>query len=120
MEPYSDNPFVNQERIDQSMRHVVIRFSAQALGVEFNWALNQEVLFSSALTGKPSNIGRDQIKPAAECLRGVATYTKGDMIQGRYSMALIDLRNCSYGQAVVAGYESFNIDRANNEVACLT
>ena len=35
-----------------------------------------------------SIIGRDQTKPSTKCLRGVPTYPKGDMIQGRYAMAL--------------------------------
>ena len=35
--------------------------------------------------------GRNQLKPSTQRLRGVATYPKGDMIQGRYAMALADL-----------------------------
>ena len=49
----SGNPFVNQEMVGQSLRHVAVRFSEQALGVGFNWTLKQEALFSTALTGKP-------------------------------------------------------------------
>ena len=64
-----------------------------------------------------SNIGRDQIKPTTECLRGVATYPKGDMIQGRDSMALTDLENFFSNEAVDEGYEAFKVSRANNEVA---
>ena len=40
-----------------------------------------------------SAIGRVQIKPATECLRGVATYPSGDQRQGRYKMTLTDLVN---------------------------
>ena len=42
MESYTGNPFVNQEMVDWSLRHI-----------EFNWTLNQEVLFSTTLPGKP-------------------------------------------------------------------
>ena len=34
-------------------------------------------------------MGREQIKPTTECLRGVATYAKGDMKQGRYGMTFV-------------------------------
>ena len=51
-----------------------------------------------------SIIGRDQLKPSSECLRGVATYPNGDMIQGRYAMPLSDLGTCFYDQAVAEGY----------------
>ena len=40
--------------VEASQRHVGAQFHVQAMGVEFNWTLNQEVLFSSARTGKPS------------------------------------------------------------------
>ena len=43
-----------------------------------------------------SNIGRAQIKPATECLRGIATYPSGDMRQRRYKMTLVDLMNHHY------------------------
>ena len=54
MEPYSGNPFVNTEIVEASQRHVGVQFHVQAMVVEFGWTLNQDVLFSSALTGKPS------------------------------------------------------------------
>ena len=54
MEPHSGDPFVNQEIVAADQKHIGAHFYAQAMGVEFNWTLNQEVLFSSALTGKPS------------------------------------------------------------------
>ena len=40
-----------------------------------------------------SLMGRPQVKPITECLRGVATYPQGDMKQGRYGMTLTDLMN---------------------------
>ena len=33
-----------------------------------------------------SVVGRDPLKPTTECLKGVASYPKGDMVQGRCSM----------------------------------
>ena len=45
-------------------------------------------------------VGRDQVKPTTECLRGVAAYPKGDLKQGRYAMALSDLVNLHYDKAV--------------------
>ena len=54
MEPYSGNPFVTTEIVAASQRRTGVHFHAQAMGIEFNWTLNQKVLFSSALTGKPS------------------------------------------------------------------
>ena len=50
MEPYSGNPFVNIELVEASQRHVGVHLHVQSMGVEFNWTLNQEVLFSSVLT----------------------------------------------------------------------
>ena len=47
-----------------------------------------------------SAIRRVQIKPATECLRGVATYPSGDQRQGRYKMTLTDLKNHHYARAV--------------------
>ena len=47
-----------------------------------------------------STIGRAQIKPATECLRGVATYPSGDQRQGRYRMTLTDLMNNHYTRGV--------------------
>ena len=31
-----------------------VQFAVQAMGMNFNWTLNQSMLFSSALTGKPA------------------------------------------------------------------
>ena len=53
MEPYSGNPFVNQEIVSPDQR-IGVRFYAQAMGIDFKSALYQEMLFSCALTGKPS------------------------------------------------------------------
>ena len=49
MEPYSGNPFV-------------VQIYVQALGIEFNWTINQEVMFSTALMGRPLR------KEAFKCL----------------------------------------------------
>ena len=64
-----------------------------------------------------SVIGRDQLKPTTECLGGVATYPKGDMIQGRYAMALTDLGNCFYDQAVDDGRKALKVGGTDNKVA---
>ena len=48
-----------------------------------------------------STVGRAQIKPTTECLRGVATYPLGDQRQGRYTMTLTHLTNHHYARAVL-------------------
>ena len=50
-----------------------------------------------------SVVGRVPVKPATECLRGVATYPSGDQRQGRYKMTLTDLMNHHYARAVREG-----------------
>ena len=67
-------------------------------------------------------MGRVQIKPAMECLRGVATYPQGDMKQGRYGM--IPNRsddegdvNYHYANAVREEMDTLILGRANKEVA---
>ena len=62
-------------------------------------------------------MGRDQVKPTTECLRGVATYPKGDTKQGRYSMTVTDLMSTHYSNAITEGMESLKLRRADNEVA---
>ena len=39
--------------VPTSDRHHGTRLQARAIGVQFNWTLSQEVVFSAALTGKP-------------------------------------------------------------------
>ena len=56
-----------------------------------------------------SLIGRDQVKPTTECLRGVATYPKGDIKQGHYAMALSDLMNTHSDKEVTESLESFKL-----------
>ena len=46
--------FVNKEKLPSDQRYICVRFYSPAMGVDFNWTLNQEILFSFALTGKPS------------------------------------------------------------------
>ena len=46
--------FRHKEMVPSDKRFVCVRFYAHAMGVDFNWTLNQEMLFSFALTGKPS------------------------------------------------------------------
>ena len=61
-----------------------------------------------------SAIGRVQIKPATECLRGVATYPSGDQRQGRYKMTLTDLVNHHYDRAVREGTMDLTLGRSDH------
>ena len=65
-----------------------------------------------------SAVGRVQvqIKPATECLRGVATYSSGDQRQGRYKMTLTDLMNHHYARAVREGMMDLALGRSDHEV----
>ena len=62
-------------------------------------------------------MGRPQVKPTTECLRGVATYPQGDMKQGRYGMTLTDLMNTHYTRAVKEAMDTLALGRASSEVA---
>ena len=62
-------------------------------------------------------MGRPQVKPTTECLRGVVTYLQGDMKQGSYGMTLTDLMNTHYTNAVREAMESLPLGRAATEVA---
>ena len=63
-----------------------------------------------------STIGRAQIKPATECLRGVATYPSGDARQGRYKMTLTDLMNNHYTRGVREAKLDLILGRSDNVV----
>ena len=54
MEPYSGCPFRHQELVPSDKRFACVRFNTLSMGVDFNWTVNQEMLFSFALTGKPA------------------------------------------------------------------
>ena len=54
MAPYSGRPFRHQEMVSSNERIRSVKFYAHAMGVEFYWTLNQEMLFSFALTARPS------------------------------------------------------------------
>ena len=62
-----------------------------------------------------SIIGRVQIKPATECLRGVATYPQGGLEQGRYGMTLTDLMNHHYANVVREGVIELTLGQADKE-----
>ena len=207
IEQKTGHAFQAYEMVPTADRHHGARLQLRTIGVQFNWTLNQEIVFSAALTGKPlrkqhfsqycwkrcvvgtrtdfactmskiewhealkhgdlnslqqgdgkdpmifrpannteylnvaayleafwgyiwpapchnyvpqheewtapkhgglkefvdqviSTIGRVQIKPATECLRGVATHPSGDQWQGRNKMTLTDLMNHQYARAV--------------------
>ena len=53
MELYTGHIFPAYELVPTSDRHHGTRLQIRAIGVQFNWTLNQEVVFSAALTGKP-------------------------------------------------------------------
>ena len=53
MELYSGHIFPAYELVPTSDRHHGTRLQIRAIGVQFNWTLHQEVVFSAALTGKP-------------------------------------------------------------------
>ena len=63
-----------------------------------------------------STVGRAQIKPATECLRGVATYPSGDARQGRYKMTLTDLVNHHYTRGVREAELDLILGRSDNIV----
>ena len=52
-EYYSGQVFPTLELVQSAERHHGTELQIRALGSQFNWTLNQEVVFSAALTGKP-------------------------------------------------------------------
>ena len=52
-ELYTGHIFPAYELVPTADRHHGTRLQIRAIGVHFNWTLNQEVAFSAALTGKP-------------------------------------------------------------------
>ena len=52
-EYYSGQVFPTLELVQSVERHHGAELQIRALGSQFNWTLNQEVVFSAALTGKP-------------------------------------------------------------------
>ena len=52
-EYYSAQVFPTLELVQSVERHHGTELQLRALGSQFNWTLNQEVVFSAALTGKP-------------------------------------------------------------------
>ena len=52
-EYYTDHLFPALELVPMVDRHHGTRLDLRAIGSQFNWTLNQEVVFSAALTGKP-------------------------------------------------------------------
>ena len=53
MEYYTGHRFAVLEMAPGVDRHHGTRLKVNALGGELNWTLNQEIVFSAALTGKP-------------------------------------------------------------------
>ena len=52
-EYYSGHVFSTLELVPVVDRHHGTTLQIRAIGFQFNWTLNQEVVFSAALTGKP-------------------------------------------------------------------
>ena len=53
IEHYTGHVFQAYEMVPTADRHHGARLQLRAIGVQFNWTLNQEIVFSAALTGKP-------------------------------------------------------------------
>ena len=53
LEAYTGNAFAPRELTPSDYRHHGTMLTMQALGTNFNWTLNQEIVFSAALTGRP-------------------------------------------------------------------
>ena len=53
MEYYSGRIFPAIEMVPIDYRHHGTRLQIHAMGSQFNWTLNQEIVFSAPLTGKP-------------------------------------------------------------------
>ena len=53
LEAYTGNAFTPLEMVSSDHRHHGTMLTMRAIGTIFNWTLNQEVVFSAALTGKP-------------------------------------------------------------------
>ena len=53
LEYYSGHVFPTLELVPVVERHRGTSLQVRAIGFQFNWTLNQEVVFSAALTGKP-------------------------------------------------------------------
>ena len=64
------------------------------------WSVTRHSGLKEFVDNVITQMGRDQVKPTTECLRGVATYPQGDVRQGRYGMTLTDLMNTRYTSAV--------------------
>ena len=52
-ELYTGHIFPAYELVPTAHRHHGTRLQLRAIGVQFNWTLNQEIVFSAAVTGKP-------------------------------------------------------------------
>ena len=52
-EYYSGHVFTTLEMVPVVERHHGTNLQVRAIGSQFNWTLNQEIVFSAALTGKP-------------------------------------------------------------------
>ena len=63
-----------------------------------------------------STFGRAQIKPATECLRGVATYPSGNLRRRRYRMTLTDLMNNHYTRGVKEAMMDLILGRSDKVV----
>ena len=54
METYTGNAFAHLEVAPSDQRHHGTQLTLQAMGTHLYWTLNQEIVFSAALTGKPA------------------------------------------------------------------
>ena len=73
-EYYSGQVFPTLELVQVVERHHGTNLQLRALGSQFNWTLNQEVVFSAALTGKP----KKKLYFSQYCWKRCAIGTKHD------------------------------------------
>ena len=52
-EEYTGKMLQKTEVTDDRIKHIAIRHMLNAVGVELNWTINQEILFSLAIAGTP-------------------------------------------------------------------
>ena len=74
MEAYTGNAFTHLEMAPSDQRHHRTQLKLQAMGTHFHWTLNQEIVLSSALIGKP--VGKEDY--AQYCWKRCVIGTRSD------------------------------------------
>ena len=92
-EYYSGHVFPTLELVPVVERHHGTSLQARAIGFQFNWTMNQEVVFSAALTGKP----KKRLYFSKYCWKRCVIGTKYDYAtalsgqNGNMRLAMVDL-----------------------------